>query len=328
LDLYITGESKRDDDSLRLAKNIRDQKEAEMVTLQLDIIPQKKKQKADFIDFKEFYLKAISNKNHKNHQFYKYNLNPFLRFLKKDMDIRDITEKHINDYAKTLLEHSSHTRFDYINCLKHIFNTAIKQEIITKNPVQIRVKKIEKRLVYLTIEDIKQIFKVTAGVDMEVRNAFLYSCFTGLRKSDIYNLKWCDIEKRTVVIDDGSQKELFFMRVVQQKTGTIVSMELNEGAVTILKQQKQDREKVFDLVSYKHLRGKLKTIITMAGITKNVTFHTARHTFGTLGVTSGVPINVLMELMGHSDIKTTLVYAKIIDEVKSQNIHKYPKLTD
>ena len=313
LDLFITDDQKKNEMVLKIVEEIKIKKEFEIAQNNLDHIPKDEKSDTTKTDFRAFYLNQIRNKNLKNKEYYTNALNVFMKFLKKDTDIMKITPAIIEDYARTITHLSTHTQFAYISALKIILNDAIKQEIITKNPVQIRIKREEPKTVFLTIEEIQRINQITDKVNIQVRNAFLFSCFTGLRKSDIYNLTWDNIEEG-------------YLSVLQQKTKNIVRMKLSETAKEILNLQPKISDNIFNLPNYKNLRIALHKIINLAQINKKATFHSARHTFGTLCVTYGIDIFTTKELMGHTDIETTLKYTKLVSKKKDEAIDKLPKI--
>ena len=317
-DQFITADDKQNDISLKIVEEIRTQKEIEIALNNLDHLPGKKSkeessEQTTTTDFRTYYLQKIESKNPVNREHYKNALHVFMKWLKKEIDIHDITPKLIETYAKTLTHLSTHTQFGYIASLKIILNEAIKDDIIQKNPVQIKIKKEEANTVFLTIEEIQRIFNVTEKVNMQVRNAFLFSCFTGLRKSDIYALTWDQIKNEQ-------------LSVKQQKTKNFVRMKLSDSAKSILNLQDNNQKHIFDLPNYRNLRINLQKIMTKAQIEKKVNFHSARHTFGTLCVTYDIDIFTIKQLMGHTEIETTLKYAKLVDKKKDEAIDKLPKI--
>ena len=152
-----------------------------------------------------------------------------------------------------------------------------------------------------------------------VRNPFLFSCFTGMRYSDIIKLRWKEVEQ------SNGRTRLVFR---QQKTRSQEYMDLNEQAVSLMGERGAEDQLVFPgwewntaLFNY-YLRAWVKS----AGIKKRISFHCARHTFATMLLTLGVDIYVVSKLLGHSSVKTTQVYAKIVDEKKQQAVDSIPQL--
>ena len=159
--------------------------------------------------------------------------------------------------------------------------------------------------------------------DKSTKQAFMFSCFTGLRISDIRQLKWEDIEEYTD--EDGNSRYRMIKRM--QKTQRIITYSLSREAVSWLPER--TGELVFDkLVCAPNLNAQIKKWAELCGITKNVSFHTARHTFATMMLTLGADIYTTSKLLGHSRISTTEIYAKIIDKKKDEAVGLIDKFFD
>ena len=149
----------------------------------------------------------------------------------------------------------------------------------------------------------------------------MFSCFCGLRISDIRKLKWEDIEQVT----DANGNTHYRLSITMQKT---ITYQLSNEAVKWLP-KRGEREFVFD-----HLTKKSKLCMVVrdwaksAGIKKYVTFHTARHSFATMMLTLGANIYTTSKLLGHSNIRTTEIYAKIIDKKKDEAMGLIDKFFD
>ena len=164
---------------------------------------------------------------------------------------------------------------------------------------------------YLTIEEIRTL----ADTPCEPRIAypFLFACFTGLRLSDVRNLKWSDIRNGVI-----------FLR--QRKTGEFVQVPVGKNASKFLRDN--DSENVFhDFPSCEvWFTQKLKDWVAKAGIKKNVSFHVARHTFATLALGNGADLFTVSKLLGHTKITTTQIYAKVLDEGRKKAVDAIPEL--
>ena len=164
---------------------------------------------------------------------------------------------------------------------------------------------------YLTIEEIRTL----ADTPCEPRIAypFLFACFTGLRLSDVRNLKWSDIRNGVI-----------FLR--QRKTGEFVQVPVGKNASKFLRDN--DSENVFhDFPSCEvWFTQKLKDWVATAGIKKNVSFHVARHTFATLALGNGADLFTVSKLLGHTKITTTQIYAKVLDEGRKKAVDAIPEL--
>ena len=146
----------------------------------------------------------------------------------------------------------------------------------------------------------------------EIKNIFLFGCYTGLRFSDIRTLKWTNIK-------DGR------IQLTQTKTKGTVYILLGKNAERILELQRDNTEFVFDISRYSSSVNKtLKSLIDKSSIEKDVTFHSSRHTFATFLISSGVNVYTVSKLLGHKSLKTTEIYSNIIDEKKKQAIDNLP----
>jgi integrase len=166
---------------------------------------------------------------------------------------------------------------------------------------------------FLSQEELSKLYHSPTRYE-EVKNAFVFGCFTGLRFVDLFNLKFTDIKEGRLIVK-------------QQKTQEVISIMLNETALEILKNQREkNKDNVFNITSYDYWKKVVKKIIKDAGIEKNITGHCARHTFATLCITQGVDIFTTSKLLGHANVTTTQIYAKLIDKKKDEAIMMLPTL--
>ena len=167
---------------------------------------------------------------------------------------------------------------------------------------------------YLTEEELKKLAQTPTDKE-ETQQIYLFMCFTGLRISDVKALKWMDIEK------DGERWQL---RIRQQKTQTPLYLPLSEQAKKFIPEQGKatDDDLVFaNIPSEQAMNRQLKDWTKAAGIKKILSLHTARHTFATLTYTKSGDIYTVSKLLGHADIQTTQIYAKIVDKKKVEAVN-------
>lgn len=223
---------------------------------------------------------------------------------------------------------SGNSLFAYYKTLVFMLNAAVEEGIINKNPDtevprQMKPKTKESNRVYLSIDEVKLLSQHECRFPM-VRNAFMFSCFCGLRISDIRRLKWSDIEEEQS--KDGNK--IYRLSLEMTKTKRRISFLLSKEAVGWLP-EKTDSPFVFhDLVKESCISYTVKDWAKDAGIAKDVTFHTARHTFATLMLTLGADIYTTSKLLGHTSIATTEIYAKIIDKKKDEAMGLIDKFFD
>ena len=206
-------------------------------------------------------------------------------------------------------------------------NQAERDGIIIKNPGKDIDRKLkphseQKSRCFLTLEEVKKIIDQNYRPKNDVKPAFLFCCFSGLRFSDVYKMKWGEI----TMSQDGNVQ----LETTMKKTGKTIWVPLSDNALRWLPERgdASDDERVFanlpDQAS--NADSRLKTLISHAGITKHVTFHVARHTFATLTLQYGADLYTVSKLLGHSNIRTTQIYAKIVDESKRRAVNLIPNL--
>ena len=159
---------------------------------------------------------------------------------------------------------------------------------------------------YLTEEEIKTIMEKQFDLERleRTRDLFIFSCFTGLAYIDVKALK-----PENIVNLNGVE----WISSKRIKTGTKISVVLFEGAKLIIEKYKNHPRKkghVFPIYSNQKTNDYLKEIATACGIDKDISFHMARHTFATLTLSKGVPIESVSRMLGHKNIKTTQIYAR------------------
>jgi integrase len=172
---------------------------------------------------------------------------------------------------------------------------------------------------YLTLDEVRMMADAECKYPM-VKKCFLLSCFTGLRYSDIISLRWSNIKE----IEEG----VYQIESVQQKTKQMITIPLSENALQWLPNRgdASNEEKIFKMpeksVAYDFLHRWSKE----AGIKKNVTFHVARHTYATMLLYYGADIYTVSKLLGHRNIKTTQIYAKVMDDTKRVAVSLIPQI--
>ena len=229
------------------------------------------------------------------------------------MDINRAFYGRLVEWMRDTKGYANNTIVTKTNVLKTILHKAKLDGIITMVPdfSGLVPPTVAGERCYLTIDEIRTL----ADTPCEPRIAypFLFSCFTGLRLSDVRNLKWSDIRNGVI-----------FLR--QHKTGEFVQVPIGKNASKFLRDN--DSEKVFhDFPSCEvWFTQKLKDWVAKAGIKKKVSFHVARHTFATLALGNGADLFTVSKLLGHTKITTTQIYAKVLDEGRKKAVDAIPEL--
>jgi integrase len=223
-------------------------------------------------------------------------------------------------------EISGNTQFIYVRVLGAVFNQAIKDGIIKENPLNLFGRRelplyVKPEMDFLTLDEVKRLHNTPCAFP-EIKDAYLFCCYTGLRFSDVRALRWGDIRQ----VDNET---MLFYR--QKKTQKQEYLPLANPALDIInaRERKADTETVFALQDNKEVNLKLKSFAAAAGIdSKKVTFHTARHTCATLLLSLGAPIETVSKVLGHGEIRTTQIYAKVLAEQVKSEIHKLDNIHD
>lgn len=248
----------------------------------------------------------------------------FIEYLNSDIRDFDKESKDKKRKPKPLSEVYKEALFARIMVA---LNKAERDGIIVKNPGKDIDRKLkphaeQKSRCYLTLDEIQKIIDTEYKPDNDIKPAFLFCCFSGLRYSDVQKLTW---EEITVNQEGYAQIE-----TTMKKTGKGIIIPLSDNALKWLPERSDQPEagrifyKLPDQVNNADVR--LRVLIRKAGIDKHVTFHVGRHTFATLTLTYGADLYTVSKLLGHANIRTTQIYAKVIDESKRKAVNLIPKL--
>lgn len=171
---------------------------------------------------------------------------------------------------------------------------------------------------YLTADEVGKL-AATDCHKPEIKRAFLFCCFAGLRFSDVLKLTWRDIGR-----DDNG----IFVRVTMQKTKELVTAYLPNTVLTLIQRptDAKDNDIVFNLKDNWHTNEHLRRWAASAGIKKHITFHTSRHTCATMLLNVGAPLEVVAKQLGHADVSTTQIYANILNRTLSKEVAKIDNL--
>jgi Site-specific recombinase XerD len=214
-----------------------------------------------------------------------------------------------------------------VNRIAAALNKAVVEGLIPSNPFKTleakeKPKKDSVAREFLTIEELKVLIKTPCRYEI-VKKAFLFSCFTGLRYSDVKSLRWSEIHTAA----DG---KTLYIEHDQVKTKSRVTIPLSDEALKWMPK----REAGIDLV-YHELRITATTVEVVlqewmedCQIDKHITYHCSRHTAATTLLTLGANLYVVSKLLGHSSIKMTEVYAKIVDQKKIETMNLVNNLFD
>ena len=249
-----------------------------------------------------------------------------LRQFKKDVRFTEINKNFIQNYKsymKNKLGNNENTLNKSLSRLKTFVNWAVEENLMKENPFEkIKISKIDGKREHLNIDELKKLEEIYYQNILNDRQSnvlryFLFVCYTGLRYSDIKNLKFMNIRKRFI-----NGQETKFIDINIQKTSQDVSIPLINKALKLIPKEINARQTVFRVLSNQKTNEYLKEIIKLVEIDKNITFHCARHTLATTGLDMGIPIEVISKILGHTEIKITQIYAKVNDGLKYREMLK------
>ena len=259
--------------------------------------------------------------------------NYLIKYAGENVTLQDIDVAFIRGFIKYLNKvdgcHGGklgdQTIYTYYIVFIIALNKAVKYDIIPFNPAdkipaEDKPRRTSKTREYLTLEEVQKLID-TECKDGRVKRLFLFCCFTGLRHSDAFLLRW----KNIVTLDDGSKQ----IQTVQKKTKETIYIPLTENALSFLPERYMDGEenRIFQMPETSCAYDYLHDWAKKAGITKNVTFHVARYTYATLLLYYGADIYTVSKLLGHTSVKTTQIYAKVMDETKRKAVELIPDVS-
>lgn len=259
----------------------------------------------------------------------------------QDMPISTITEDLFEEYRFFLKKRGlkGSTINNNLCWLSRLMFRAVSRRIIRCNPFEnTKYEKEEQKIRFLQKSDVMKLMTMSMN-DKEVelaRQMFIFSCFTGLAIADMENLEYSHIQTAA----DGQR----YIRKERQKTKVEFVVPLHPIAEAIInyyrkeqarnEEQQTVKEKGDSLVFQPHcsrsVMGKNLSIVGKAcGIRQRLSYHVARHTFGTMSLSAGIPIESIAKMMGHASISSTQIYAQVTDNKNSEDmdrlIRKYQK---
>lgn len=233
------------------------------------------------------------------------------------MELRRLNYEFISEYAyclKTERRCNHNTTVKYLANFKKIVLHCVKLGWLAKDPFYgYKLTKKEVERVFLNKEELQRLHEKKLPIErLElVKDIFLFSCYTGLAYIDVQQLKVGQI-----VTGIDNEKWIFTKR---QKTGSPTRLPLLDPALEILQKHEDHPRRVcqgfaLPVLSNQKMNAYLKEIADLCGITKELTFHIARHTIATtVTLTNGVPIESVSKMLGHKSLRQTQHYAKIVD---------------
>ena len=316
-------------ETLSLAEQIRQKKDNQLNKPEIYTGYEKEqlriKEKGEH-NFIEYFKKLVDKRKGSNYDNWVSASHYLIKFTNGNLKFSELDETFCTDFKEYLLttnttksnkaKLSQNSVVSYFNKLKAAMKQAYKDRYLQTdlNAKIEAVKQAETRRNFLTMDELNSLVKTECTLPI-LKQAALFSALTGLRFIDIQNLVWGEIE---FIKGNG-----YFLKFTQQKTDGVEMMPISEQSFNLLGERKDPIAKVFEGLKYSAwVNLQLTKWLYKSGIAKNITFHCFRHTYATLQLSMGTDIYTVSKMLGHRDLKTTQVYAKIISQTKRDAANK------
>jgi integrase/recombinase XerD len=270
----------------------------------------------DFFTYFEAYLSKYTKKDKRvlNACYGKFRLFAAANGY-KDIAIKQVDENLSEDFKDYLENHmKGETPANYFKKFKKVLQQAVRDKMLNSNPAsEITAAKsegIKKEI--LNFEELQQL-ATTECTNEQVKRAFLFCWYTGMRFCDVKKLTWSSINGNV-------------LKYVQSKTNNEVNVNLNSTAVNVMGIKGKKNELVFILPSHTACSKGLGVWCKNAGIDKHITWHCARHSFATNIIFYGSDVNNARALLGHNSLTYTQRYIRVVEELKERAVQNLPAL--
>ena len=242
----------------------------------------------------------------------------------KDISLEEVTPKFLSNfdnYLRVEYNMANNHAMKIRQKLRTIYKVAIDNGLVSKNPfstVKIHFDPVERDV--LTKSELTALIQTDMIFDRleKMRDVFVFACFTGLAHCDVAGLT-----KENIITDEAGQ---VWLKTHRQKTSEVVDIPLLEIPQLIIKKYQGMKElngKLLPTLTNSCSNLYLKEVAVRCGINKTLTFHMARHTFATtVTLSNGVPIESVAKMLGHRNIRTTQIYAKVIKDKLAEDMSK------
>ncbi|MCL1666695.1 site-specific integrase [Elizabethkingia ursingii] len=334
LKLYLNAEpknakeKKENKETLELAENILAIRKTNYIQGKFDIKSTTKSKRTFlnyFAEITEEKQKQDSSNNYGNwfstFQHLKKIISPSMTFEEVDETFIKKVRNYI-DYdsrSKSNLPLSQNSKYSYFNKFKAALRSAFDDGYLSINYAT-KIKSFdqaESQREYLTFEELQSLSKSPCKYEI-LKRAFIFSCLTGIRWSDINAMTWSEVR------DEGENSRINFR---QEKTDGVEYLYISKQARDLLSERQSPEERVFKGLKYSMTYNtEIVRWCNRAGIFKHITFHSARHTNAVLLLEGGADIYTVSKRLGHREIRTTAIYAKIVDKKMKEAAEMIPEL--
>ncbi|MDB5011867.1 MAG: site-specific integrase [Daejeonella sp.] len=311
-----TIEKNHNKETMALAENVRAKRQLEVQNRQYGFISDSRSNE-NFIDY---FIELAKKKRGSSAHIWEMAVRYFEDFAGPDVRFSDLTESLCEDFRDYMIASpsigrrgvkiSNNTALSYFGKFRFALKLAYKAKRIPVNLNELvePLKERETHREFLTIVEFQRL-AVTDCPNEQVKRAALFCGLTGLRFSDVSSIQWSQIR--------GSEAD-YYLQFRQVKTAGTETLPISDQAVSLLGERQDPERRVFKGLAYSHLKKALDKWMENAGIAKNITFHSFRHTYATLQLSSGTDIYTVSKMLGHRDLKTTQIYTRVIDDKKRE----------
>ncbi len=322
---------KENKQKLLIANQIRAKKELEFLSALYKVnrteecfdtlFEKKPSQTPDFFKLMNEFLMQYRKKDHKMVEAALYHLHRFHK--KRTLPLTLITKEFCIRFLEYLRERlHGNTPIGYFKKFRMCLDQCVENGLLPSNPAKgirlVQFDEVSKQI--LSPKEIQKLALTTCSND-EVKRAFLFSCYCGLRWCDICRLQYKDIDFQ------AKRLTLIQQKVQSHSRSAILHLNLSSTAIKLLQKDKIHNQQVFQLPSYSYSLRILRQWVALSGIRKHITFHCARHSFITNIMAKGANIKTAASLAGHSTTRHTEKYVHIIDELKQKAVDSLPDIT-
>jgi integrase len=319
-------EKRKNKEALQLAENILAIRKSDYITGKYRM----KNERKGAITFLDYYRKLLEDRyeSKANYDNWDAALKHIEKFCSEHGRLKDINVDFVKDFKK-YLDNKARTRagtplslnskYTYFNKFRAALRQAYTDNYLEQDVVK-SVKSFpqaESVREYLTYSELQALTTAYCKYPI-LKNAFIFSCLTGLRWSDINKMTWSEIR------DEDNGARLIYR---QKKTDGLEYLYVSDQARMLIGNRRSPAEKVFKGLKYgAHFNAEILRWCMRAGITKHITFHSARHTNAVLMLENGADIYTVSKRLGHRELRTTEIYTKIIDKKMKEAANLIPEL--
>lgn len=309
-------EKKENKEVLEFAENVLAIRKAEFLQGRFELKNTTKAKRVFLNFFAELTEEKQKQDSSNNYGNWFSTLQHLKKVVSKNMTFDEVDEKFIkkvqkyfeNDaLTKSKLPLSQNSKYSYFNKFKAALRTAFNEGYLTVNYAS-KIKSFdqaESQREYLTFDELQSLAKAECKYPV-LKKAFLFSCLSGLRWSDINTLLWSEVR------DEGEFTKINFR---QEKTDGVEYLYISQQARELLGDRQDPQDRVFRGLKYgMTYNTEIVRWCNRAAVPKHITFHSARHTNAVLLLENGADIYTVSKRLGHREIRTTAIYAKIVDK--------------